>query len=97
MSESAQNFSWRCIGDYTNIETKKLNSRGANFNGALQRKTHLCISFLGIERPEAQFSHTVLYTHVSVSDLYTPRISPHISCSRTGRPIVGINKSVTDT
>jgi hypothetical protein len=29
---------------------------------------------------------------VSVSDLYILRISPHISCSRMGRPIVGINK-----
>ncbi len=27
--------------------------------------------------------------HVSVSDLYVPRISPHISCSRIGRPIPG--------
>jgi hypothetical protein len=27
---------------------------------------------------------------VSVSDLYIPRIGPHISCSRIGRAIVGI-------
>jgi hypothetical protein len=35
--------------------------------------------------------------HVSVSDLYIPRISPHISCSRIGRSIVGeyINRSRT--
>ncbi len=37
------------------------------------------------------------HIHVSVSDLYIPRISPHISCSRIGRPIVGIYKSLTDT
>jgi hypothetical protein len=30
------------------------------------------------------------HIHVSVSDLYIPRISPHISSSRKGRPIVGI-------
>ncbi len=32
-------------------------------------------------------------SHVSVSDLYIPRISPHISCTRIGRSIVGITKS----
>ncbi len=30
------------------------------------------------------------HIHVSVSDLYVPRIGPHISSSRKGRPIVGI-------
>ncbi len=33
------------------------------------------------------------HIHVSVSDLYIPRIGPHISC----RSIVGIYKSLTDT
>ncbi len=37
------------------------------------------------------------HIHVSVSDLYIPRIGPHISCSRIGRPIVWIHKSLTDT
>ncbi len=32
-----------------------------------------------------------------VSDLNIPRIGPHISCSRIGRSIVGIYKSLTDT
>ncbi len=36
-----------------------------------------------------------LPTHVSVSDLYIPRVGPHISCSRIGRSIVGISKSLT--
>jgi hypothetical protein len=27
------------------------------------------------------------HIHVSVSDLYIPRIGPHISCSKIGRPI----------
>ncbi len=37
------------------------------------------------------------HIHVSVSDLYITRISPHISSSRKGRPIVGIYNSLTDT
>jgi hypothetical protein len=37
------------------------------------------------------------HIHVSVSDLYTSRICPHISCGRTGRSIVVIYKSLTDT
>jgi hypothetical protein len=35
--------------------------------------------------------------HVSVNDLYISGISPHISCSRIGKPILGIYKSFTDT
>jgi hypothetical protein len=38
----------------------------------LQGKSHLCTSFLGIARPQSQFGH------MSVSDLYIPRIGPHI-------------------
>ncbi len=34
--------------------------------------------------------------HVSVGNLYIPRIGPHISCSRMGRSIVGIYNSLTD-
>jgi hypothetical protein len=37
------------------------------------------------------------HIHVSVSDLYSPRIGLHISSSRIGRLIVGIYKSLTDT
>ena len=37
------------------------------------------------------------HIHVSVSDLYIPRIGPHISCSRIGGSIVWIYKSLTDT
>jgi hypothetical protein len=35
--------------------------------------------------------------HMSLSDLYIPRIGPYISSSRKGRPIVGIYNSLTDT
>jgi hypothetical protein len=37
------------------------------------------------------------HIHVSASDLYIPRICPHISCIRIGRSIMGIFKSLTDT
>jgi hypothetical protein len=37
------------------------------------------------------------HIHVSLSDLYIPRICPHIFCSRTGKSMVGIYKSLTDT
>jgi hypothetical protein len=39
---------------------------------ALQQKYLLCIPRKGIARPQSQFPH------VSVSDLYIPRIGPHI-------------------
>ncbi len=59
---------------------------------ALQRQFRLYIPFLGIARPQPQF-----HIHVSVSDLYIPRIGPHISSSRKGRPIMEIYNSLTDT
>jgi hypothetical protein len=37
------------------------------------------------------------HIHVSVSNLYIPRIGPHIFSSRKGRPIVEIYNSLTDT
>jgi hypothetical protein len=37
------------------------------------------------------------HIHLSVSNLYIPRIGPHISCSRIDRSIVGMYKSLTDT
>ncbi len=36
------------------------------------------------------------YIHVSMSDLYSPRIGLHISSSRIGRPIVEIYNSLSD-
>ncbi len=37
------------------------------------------------------------HIHVSVSDLYIPRVGPYNSSSRKGRPMVGIYNSVMDT
>jgi hypothetical protein len=37
------------------------------------------------------------HIHVSVSNLYIPRIGLHFSCSRIGRPIVEIYKSLKDS
>ncbi len=54
-------------------------------------KSHFCVPFLEIARSQSQF-----HIHVSVSDLNVPRIGPHISCSRIGRLIMGIYKSLED-
>ena len=53
----------------------------------LQRKFHSIYVF-----PEKELGDLSpnFHIHVSVSDLYIPRIGPHISCSKIGRPIVGI-------
>jgi hypothetical protein len=32
-----------------------------------------------------------IHIHVSVSDLYIPKIGPHVFCSRIGRSILGIS------
>jgi hypothetical protein len=61
-------------------------------DNALQRKSHLCIPFFWELRGLSPDFHT----HVPVSDLFIPRIGPHISCSRIGRSILGIYKSLTD-
>ncbi len=37
------------------------------------------------------------HIHVSVSDVYIPRIGPHFSSRRIGRPMVGIYNTLTDT
>jgi hypothetical protein len=58
---------------------------------ALQRKSHLCVPFLGIARPQPQFQH------LCDCERFVSRIGLHISSSRIGRPMVGIYKSLTDT
>ncbi len=58
----------------------------------LQRKSYLCIPFWKLRGLSPNFQ-----IHVFVSDLYFPRIGPHIFCNRIGRSIVGIFKSLTDT
>jgi hypothetical protein len=35
-----------------------------------------------------------IHVRASVSDLYIPKIGPHISCSKIGRSIVGLYKSL---
>jgi hypothetical protein len=60
---------------------------------ALQGKFHLCITFLGIARPQPQIS-----TFMCLRAIYIVpgSVYLHISSSRIGRPIVGIYKSRTD-
>jgi hypothetical protein len=72
------------------IYTPMVGLRGCQLElmySTLQRKSHICIPFLGIARPQSQFK-----IHVSVSDLYSLRIGLHISSSRIGRAIVEIYK-----
>jgi hypothetical protein len=60
----------------------------------LQRKSHLCILFLGITRPQYQFPHSCVC--VTVGDLYIPRIGPHIWLQQNRQPFLEIYKSLTD-
>jgi hypothetical protein len=60
-------------------------------HATLQRKSHFVFIFWELRGLSSNFNN-----HVSVSDLYIPKIGPHISCSRIGRSIIGIYKSLTD-
>ncbi len=60
-----------------------------SYSITLQRQFRLYISFLGIARPQPQFPLACVCE--------IPRIDPHISSSRKGRPIVEIYNSLTDT
>jgi hypothetical protein len=66
-----------------------------DLSATLQQKSHLCSPFLGIVQPQSLSPN--VHIHVSLNDLYISRIGPHISCSRIGRSIVEIYKSLTDT
>ncbi len=58
---------------------------GRKYHHHTATKSHLCIPFLRIARPQSQFSHKFVCER-----FYIPGIDPHISCSRIGRSIVGI-------
>ncbi len=63
------------------------------FNGNTATKIPLMYSFSGNCAASAPYFHI----HVTVSDLYIPRIGPHIfGCSKIDRPILEIYKSLTD-
>jgi hypothetical protein len=79
------------IGDLGTALVKKENQifpQSCNARSTLQRRSDLCIP-----RNETVSS---FHIHVSVSDLYIPRIGLPICCSKVGRPILGIYKSLTD-
>ncbi len=59
----------------------------------LQRKSHLCIPFLGIVRPQSQFPHSCVYEPF----IYSQDRSPYFPAAEKGRSIVGIYKSLTYT
>ncbi len=60
----------------------------------LRRKSHLCIPFLRIVRPQSQFPHSCVCERFIYS---ITRIGPHISLQQNiGRPIFEICKSLTD-
>ncbi len=60
---------------------------------ALQGKTHLCIPFLGIARPQSQFPHSCVCEGFICIFPGLVHIFPF---SRIGRPILEIYKSLTD-
>ncbi len=63
------------------------------FRPTLQQKSDLCIPILGFARSQSQFPH-----HVSVSDLFIPRIGPHIFCKQNRQIYRGNTyKSLTDS
>ncbi len=64
-----------------------------SMRATLQRKSPLCIPFLGIARPQPQFQHSCVCERRFIH-IYSPGIGLHISSSRIGRPIVGIYKSL---
>ncbi len=66
---------------------------GTNVYGTLQRKSHLCIPFLGLRRLSPNF-----HIHVSVIHLYSifPGSVHIFGCSKIDRPILEIYKSLTD-
>ncbi len=63
-----------------------------NNQTTLQRQFRLYIPFLGIVRPQPQFPHSCVFERFIYS-----QDQSRISSSRTGRPIVGIYNSLTDT
>ncbi len=55
--------------------------------GTATKKNPIYVFHFGEFRGLSPNSHI----HVAVSDLYIPRIGPHVSCSRIGRPTVVVN------
>jgi hypothetical protein len=57
----------------------------------MQRKSHFCIPRMDLRSPQ-------FHIHVSVSDIYIPRISPHIFLQQNRQIVRGhiIRKSLTD-
>jgi hypothetical protein len=64
----------RCNATFYSVVTAFMRSVSSGpQQNTWQRKSHFYIPFLGIARPHPNF-----HLHVSVSDLYIPRIGPHI-------------------
>ncbi len=84
---------WKTIiGSKEECKNRECGLKKSTLLRTLQRKSHLCIPFVGIVRPQPQFQHSCVCERF----IYSPRIGPHISSRRIGRPIVGIYKSLTD-
>ncbi len=79
------------IAVWSTIIRKAARLLGAMY--ALQRKSHVCIPFLGIARPQSQFP----YSSVCERFIYSQDRSTYIfGCSKIDRPIQEIYKSFTD-
>jgi hypothetical protein len=74
------------------IREKEVHISEGEVVGTLKRKTHSLFP-----EKELRCLSPNFHSHVFVADLCIPRIGSHIFCSRIGRPIVGIYKSLTDT
>ncbi len=65
--------------------------------GGFFLRTATKIKFMYSHKRNCAASVADFQIHVSVSDLYIPRIDPHIFLQRKGRTMLGIYKSLTDT
>ncbi len=79
---------------YKNVRLMLMAKEWHRYTTPLQRKSHLCIPFLWIARPQSQFTHSC----VCVRFIYSQDRSTYFPAAEwIGRSIMGIYQSLTDT